>query len=65
MGLGLKALLDLSDLLGAELRIASGSARLIRRSDSGRRVNEFTVIPAWRGMSIELEAVLSREMLGR
>ena len=59
MGWGLKALVDLSDLLNAELYIASGSALLTRRSSAGQRTNVIREIPEWRGCWIALEAHLS------
>lgn len=65
MGFGLKALVELSDVLDAELRISSGTARLTRRTIVGRRENRTEAIPNWRGTSIELEARLSADVLGR
>lgn len=59
MGWGLKALVDLSDLLNAELYIASGTAMLTRRSSAGQRTNVIREIPEWRGCWIALEAQIS------
>jgi hypothetical protein len=59
MGWGLKALVDLSDLLNAELRIASGAAMLTRKTSAGQRTNVIREIPAWQGCWIAVEATLT------
>ena len=59
MGWGLKALVDLSDLLDGDLHIASGSAMLTRRTRAGQRTNAIRAIPPWQGTWICLEARLN------
>jgi hypothetical protein len=58
MGIGLKLLVDFSDLLSGELWIASGSAMLHRTRTAGQRVNTVRSIPPWQGAWICLDAPL-------
>ncbi len=58
MGWGLKALVDMSDLLDAELRIASGAAMLTRKTSAAQRTNVIREIPPWQGCWIAVEATL-------
>lgn len=59
MGIGLKQLVEFSDLLDGELWIVSGSAALHRRTLAGVRSNTLRSIPTWRGTWIALEATLT------
>lgn len=58
MGWGLKALVDLSDLLDGDLYVASGSALFTRRTLAGQRTNVIRAVPPWQGVWISLEAQL-------
>ncbi|MBI5432799.1 MAG: hypothetical protein HZA52_08220 [Planctomycetes bacterium] len=58
MGIGLKTLLEFSDLLAAELWIVSGSAALHRRTAAGVRTSLYRAVGPWRGTWIALEATL-------
>lgn len=59
-GFGLEMLRSLADVLGAELRIASGSALLIRRSIAGQRTTVIRSVGPWRGSWISLDAPLPK-----
>lgn len=59
LGLGLDLLVTFSDLLGGDLRVASGDALLHRRTVAGReRVNSVRRTAGWRGSWVCLEAEL-------
>jgi hypothetical protein len=58
MGVGLKLLVDFSDLMGGDLWLASGSAMLQRKSTAGQRTNLIRTIAPWRGSWICLDAPL-------
>jgi hypothetical protein len=58
MGIGMKLLVDFSDLLAGDLYIASGSAMLQRKTTVGQRVNTIRAIPPWQGTWICLDAPL-------
>ncbi len=59
-GFGLEMLRSLADALGAELRIASGDALLIRRSIAGQRTTVIRSVGPWRGSWISLDAPLPK-----
>lgn len=58
MGVGMKLLVDFSDLLSGDLWIASGSAMLQRTTTAGQRVNTIRSVPPWHGAWICLDAPL-------
>lgn len=59
MGMGLDLLVKFADLLGGDLRAASGDALLYRRTVAGReRVNSIHRSAGWKGSWICLEAEL-------
>lgn len=58
MGIGLKLLVDFSDLLAGDLYLVSGDALLIRKTVAGQRANVIKPIAPWQGAWICLDAPL-------
>jgi len=58
MGVGLKALVDFSDLLSGDLWIVSGSAMIRRVTLAGQRTSVISAIPPWEGSWIVLDAAV-------
>jgi hypothetical protein len=56
LGIGLSFLTDLSDRLGGDLWIASGTALMHRHGPHEARRSEFRAIAPWQGVWICLDA---------